>query len=174
MSVRQRLEDANLLAKAGSRDGAFLMVLVAAAATSRKRYPRDRYSDAASFKNFVYDELGVITGCGKYNVSLPFQGNMTPLEDILYKQLRNGLIHEASLPTSIVFTEPEIHEGFVHHALHLQEPFGFPAGWIQRIATAVSLAPENDSLWPDEADKRKAARAEYGELLWDGSYCRRP
>ncbi|MEX2306143.1 MAG: hypothetical protein WD738_01025 [Pirellulales bacterium] len=174
MSIRQRLEDARTLSAAGSQDGALIQVLIAAAATSRKRYARGKYSDGDSFKNFIYDEMGVITGGPKYDVAFPFQGEKTPLEDILYVHLRNQLVHEGEMPETIVFTEPAFKDGVIHHTLHLGSPLGFPAGWIEHLATAVWLAPENDELWQDEAVKRQKAREHYGDLLWDGSYCRRP
>lgn len=46
MSVRNRLEDARVLFSAGRQQGAFAVVLIAAAATSRKRYPRDEWDDS--------------------------------------------------------------------------------------------------------------------------------
>ena len=62
MSVRDRLEDARILTAAGRKQGAFIQVLIAAAATSRKRYPKNEWDDSESFRNFIYDEMGVITG----------------------------------------------------------------------------------------------------------------
>lgn len=82
MSIRSRLEDATVLFSACRPEGAFVQVLIAAAATSRRRYKPDEWDDAESFKNFIYDELGVITNGSKYGVALPFQGRNTPLEEI--------------------------------------------------------------------------------------------
>ena len=174
MSIRKRLEDARTLAANGSQDGAFIQVLIAAAATSRKRYPRDKHRDNESFKNFIYDEMGVITGGPKYAVVLPFEGKQTPLEDILYTHLRCQLVHEGEMPDNVVLTQTEYENGHTIHKLHFSSPLGFPAGWIERLATAVWLAPENDDLWPDETETRRAARTQLGDLLWDGLYCRRP
>lgn len=94
MSVRERLEDARVLAANGRLEGAFVQVLIAAAATSRERYTRDEWDDADSFKNFIYDELGVMLDGAKYEVKFPFRGKHTPLEDILYEHLRCQLVHE--------------------------------------------------------------------------------
>ncbi len=85
MSIRSRLEDATILFSAGRREGAFVQVLVAAAATSRKRYKQDEWDDAESFKNFIYDELGVITNGMKYNVAFPFLGRDTPFRASAYQ-----------------------------------------------------------------------------------------
>lgn len=174
MSIRDRLEDARVLSSAGRREGAFVHVLIAAAATARKRYPRDEWDDGESFRNFVYDEMGVITGGPKYNVAFPFMGRETPLENILYHHLRCQLVHEGTMPDSIVFTEPLSKDASTCDVLHLGTPLGFPVGWIERLATAVWLAPENDSLWPDESDKRRAAGEGLGNLRHTDSFCRRP
>jgi hypothetical protein len=174
MTVRNRLEDARILLGSGSRDGAFIQVLVAAAATSKKRYPHSTYQDNVPFKSFIYDEMGVITGGPKFGVVLPFEGKDTPLEDILYIHFRNSFVHEAEKSHSVAYTETEYEDGNAVHILHLSGPLGFPAGWIEHIATAVWLAPENDELWADEVEKRKLAREQLGDRFWDGLYCRRP
>src|SRR5687767_4700977 len=119
MSIRDRLEDARILASAGRREGAFVQVLIAAAATSRKRYGRHEWDDNESFKNFIYDEMGVITGGPKYAVAFEFLGKETPLEDILYHHLRCQLVHEGEMPESVRFTEPVVEDGESFNALHL-------------------------------------------------------
>jgi hypothetical protein len=48
MSVKARLEDAVILWDRGRKEGAWALVLVAAAATSRKRYPRPMRDNGAS------------------------------------------------------------------------------------------------------------------------------
>ncbi len=62
MSIVDRLNDARLLFGQGRRDGALLSVLVAVAATSRKRYPRSRFSDEQAFIRFLLDEHPVVVG----------------------------------------------------------------------------------------------------------------
>jgi len=174
MSVRERLEDARVLTANDCPEGAFIQVLIAAAATSRKRYPKNEWDDNESFRNFIYDEMGVITGVAKYGVVLPFQGRDTPLEDILYSHLRCQLLHEGAMPHSIVFTEPQLEEGQSLAVLQLSNPLGFPPAWIDQLATAVWLAPENDNLWQDELEKRRNSREELGNLIHTDSFCRRP
>jgi len=174
VSIRQRLEDARVLSAAGCQEGAFIQVLIAAAATSRKRYRQNEWDDGEAFKNFIYDEMGVITGGPKYNVALPFQGKDTPLEDILYHHLRCQLVHDGAMPETVRFTEPAFKDGSLCHVLHLGDPLGFPAGWIENVATAVWLAPENDDLWPDEAELRRKGVESLEGRGFDGLYCRRP
>lgn len=174
MSIRRRLEDARVLSAAGCQEGAFTSVLIAVAATSRKRYQQAEWDDGEAFKNFIYDEMGVITGGPKYNVALPFQGKDVPLEDILYHHLRCQLVHEGAMPETIVFTQPAFTDGRRCDVLNLGTPLGFPSGWIENIATAVWLARENDDLWTDETEKRSKAIQALEGRGFDGTYCRRP
>jgi hypothetical protein len=172
MSIRDRLEDATVLFSVGRHEGAFVHVLIAAAATARKRYTRDQWDDSESFRNFIYDEMGIITGGPKYGVVFPFLGQRSPLEDILYHHLRCQLLHEGAMPDSVVFMEPSPVYG--KNILHLGIPLGFPVGWIEQLATAVWLAPENDCLWPDEQEKRQKAKEGMRDLIHTESFCRRP
>lgn len=174
MSVRKRLEEARLLMSAGNKEGALTLVLVAAAATARKRYPKEMWGDGHAFKNFIYDEMGVITNGPKYKVEFPFQGHLTPLEDIFYVHLRCHLIHEGEMPRSIELSEPLIEGDSTFSVLKLTNPLGFPLNWIESLATAIWLAPENDDLWSDEALRRHESRLALGSLLHDGKYCKRP
>ena len=146
MSIKNRLEDAQLLWSAGHKEGAFVMVLIAVAATARKRYPKPK-PDNEAFKSFVVDEMGTITGGPKYGVRFPFKGKDTPLAIILYHHLRCQLVHEGEIPESIVFTKPEFKDGKMYNILHLVDPLGFPEGWICNLAKAVREAPENTDLF---------------------------
>jgi len=56
MSIRERLDDARILFAQGRRDGALLSVLIAVAATSRRRYPRTTMRDDEAFIRFLLDE----------------------------------------------------------------------------------------------------------------------
>jgi hypothetical protein len=54
MSLRERVEDAMLLSENGRRDGAFLVALIAVAATARRRFPaRTLVGDREAFAGFV-------------------------------------------------------------------------------------------------------------------------
>jgi hypothetical protein len=147
MSIKNRIEDAKLLWAAGRKEGAFIMVLISVAATSRKRYPKPM-PDPEAFKKFILDEMGTITGGPKYNVAFPFKGNdKTPLENILYHHLRCQLVHEGAMPESIVFTPPKIEKGKVFNVLRLTDPLGFPEGWVINLSRAVQEAPENSDIF---------------------------
>jgi hypothetical protein len=174
MSIRARIEDAQFLLTVGRREGAFIQVLIAAAATSKKRYGRAKWDDADAFKNFIYDELGVITNGPKYGVAFPFKGANTPLEDIFYYHLRCQLVHEGEMPETIVFTEPVREDGNTFSQVQLRDPFGFPASWIGTLAIAVWLAPENDDLWADDETRRRKAIDALGNNREVHKFCRRP
>lgn len=168
MSVRERIEDAKALWETGRKEGAFIQILIAAAATARKRYPKpppktplipgrrpqpgEPAPDNVAFRTFILDEMDKITGGMKYNVAFPFQGSdKVPLEHILYNQLRCHLLHEGETPKSIVFTEPVIENGKSYSVLKLTDPLGFPEYWLWNLARAVAQAPENADLFRDYA-----------------------
>lgn len=60
------------------------------------------------------------------------------------------------------------------NVLHLGSTLGFPEGWIEHLATAIWLAPENDDLWLDDSTRRKEARNQLKDRLHDAPFCRRP
>jgi hypothetical protein len=164
MSERDRIDDAVLLWKHARREGAFISILIAAAATARKRYPKPKRgekvakgrpragepaSDNVAFKSFMLDEMDKITGGPKYNVVVPFQGKDTPLEDILYTYLRCELLHEGKTPPSIRFTDPVIKDGKSYSVLELKDPIGIPINFLWNLARAVAQAKENRPLFKD-------------------------
>lgn len=147
MSIKNRIEDAQLLWKAGRKEGAFVLALIAVAATSRKRYPKP-IKDHKAFKQFILDEMGNVTGGPSKNVAFPFKGNdKTPLEDILYHHLRCQLVHEGTMPESIVFTPPMIEKNKRYNVLRLTDPLGFPEGWVLNLIQVVQHTSENVDLF---------------------------
>jgi hypothetical protein len=88
MSVKTRIEDAEVLWKHGRREGAWVLTLVAAAATSRRRYPRP-CRDSEAFKRFIRDVSdALVTGKSRTHVHNPqIVFDQTPLEDIVYEHL---------------------------------------------------------------------------------------
>lgn len=94
MSIEARLRDARFLYDNGRFEGALLMVLVAAAGTSKLRRPKA--FDKEAFVKFVEEE-----GLGGCPVTV--DGNEHSAADFFYKFLRNNLIHEATLHSQVVF-----------------------------------------------------------------------
>ncbi len=166
LGIRRRIEDARVLWQAGRKEGAFGQILIAVAATARKRYPLppqgakpvpddqrpnpgEYAKDGNGFKTFILDEMEKITGGLKYNVAFPFQGETTPLEDILYEHLRCVLVHEGGMPDSITLLEPVHEGGKKFNVLRLRDPLGFPEGWVDNLLTVVVQAPENETIFRD-------------------------
>jgi hypothetical protein len=167
MSVRDRIEEAIHQWAAGRKVGACVPLLIAVAATARKRYPKptkakpavpsgvrpwpgEPAGDKVAFTTFILDEMLTITGGKlKYNVAFPFQGrNAVPLEEILYTHLRCPLIHEAEAK-AIYFTPTEVIDGKTCSVLKLNDPLGFPESWISNLCHVVVTAPENKGEFDD-------------------------
>ena len=146
MSVKDLLDDAKALWDSGRMNSAFALILIAFAATARLRYPKPM-RDSESFKRFIRDELSTILGTRDTSLSLPFKGAPTPVEDILYHELRCQLIHEGELPDSIVFTPKTLRDGAPYDVITITDPFGMPEGWVLNMARVVMNAPENAPLF---------------------------
>lgn len=176
MSVRERVDDAVVLWKNGRKYGAMLCLLVAVAATARKRYPEppkgvkgvDQEAekqkverrpiageyvkqDKVAFETFVLDEIenGTLTGGQmKYNVAFWFRGELTPYQTILYKYLRCPLVHEADVD-GFRLTPTENVDGKQRFRIEMTNPFGLPEQWVWLLADAVAKASENAGLFDD-------------------------
>ncbi len=97
MSILARVEDALLLWDNGRKEGAFLSVLIALAATSRLRFPDCKaVSDRDAFVRFME------SACAG-RISVEYRGECLPVEQILYKWIRCQLVHEGGLPVDIQF-----------------------------------------------------------------------
>jgi len=147
LRIQARVEDAGVLADAGRLEGALLMLLVAVAATSRKRYPRRTPSkgnaskemgDAEAFKTFLCDEMwGLMKGAEEV---VEFRGASMRIEDFLYKFLRNELAHEGGLAVDL---QPIQNDA----VLSILNPDGsgvsFTRLLLARLNDVVWRAPEN-------------------------------
>jgi len=157
MSVRARIEDAEVLWKAGRLEGAVIQVLIAVGATVRKRYPKPM-GDNKAFKQFIHDEIAKITNGPTTNVDFYYDGkHHVGVEDIIYKFIRCNLVHEGKLPETIVFTQPVVgdgspvgrYDGKLFNKLALHDVMGFPIGWIWNFVRVVAEAPENKGEFSD-------------------------
>ena len=109
MSIKSRIEDADSLFQHGRKEGSLLLVLIAVAATSRKRYPKERYRDSEAFKAFVCEEMVQFAPGWKKNsnVEVNFRGEPLRMPDVLYEYVRCNLFHEAELPIDISLKDEE-------------------------------------------------------------------
>lgn len=163
MSVKDRIEDAQVLWEKDHWEGAVSMVLIAVAATVRKRYPMPM-PDNIAYKRFIQDELSKITNGPQINVAFYFDGDPhVPIEDIIYTFLRCELLHEGRLPDNITLTKPvpgdgkpigkspdgSPYDGKLFNRLVLDDVLGFPIGWIWNLIRVVAEAPENRADFSD-------------------------
>jgi hypothetical protein len=143
LSIAARLDDAQVLYEAGRCDGALPSLLVAVAATSRKRYPRSAgMGDHEAFTRFIADEMGNVTdSIGNIRFENLHVEHRRPdpmnLADVLYTYVRCELAHEATMPSDVVFVrDPYLMLKAGPHLL-LNEVF------LQGLANVVLGAPEN-------------------------------
>lgn len=110
MSIKSRIEDADILFQLGRKEGALFLVLIAVAATSRKRYSGKKIpKDGDAFKKFVSEEMSKYAPGWKENtkVQIEFEGKPLWMPQILYKYIRCELAHKAELPESISFKDEQ-------------------------------------------------------------------
>lgn len=152
--IKERLEDALVLCQHKRFEGAWTQVLIAAAATARKRFPKE--GDAAGFKNYIRQvavfffepDAKIVEGNG-VTINLGKGGPQEiTLDTLIYKNLRCNLVHEATLPDEILFSHLALKE---EGAVTMEFGVGLgsgkevlvPAFWCMALARAVALTPEN-------------------------------
>jgi hypothetical protein len=154
MSVRERLEDAMLLWNNGRKVVAWCQVLIAAAATSRVRFPRPM-SDREAFMTFICELTPTIFD-GKSpsvpgGITVAFyqdtRGDGASLDKIFYVHLRCNLVHEAIMPAEVQLCESRVVDGKLVADLSgigkAHSPLTIPDFWVLHLAIAVANAPEN-------------------------------
>jgi hypothetical protein len=146
MSVRTKIEDAEFLKKNGRKEGALLFILIALAATSRKRYPRIVKNDRDAFTTFLGEELTKRIRVGKFWVK--FRNKMILLQDLFYEFVRCKLAHEAQIPEDIKFTKGDmLHVQVDEKEISLSEKF------IDILFDIVIKAEENKEEFKDILEK---------------------
>jgi hypothetical protein len=136
MSIADRIADAKLLWDNEHHEGAFLCVLVATAATARKRFPGD--TDKTAFIKFVENST-------KVRMGLEYKGELQSIEFIFYKFMRCQLVHEGELPPDIKFSQ-EMEPGQMSARAGGAPEYilKIGKGWYFHLVHAVKTAPEND------------------------------
>jgi hypothetical protein len=173
MNSRTLLEDAAALWMLDRKEGALLLVLIAVAATARKRYPRP-ISDKESFIRFVRDHSEIVTGV-EFDLPVPVPGKAyLPLSEVLYTFIRCHLVHEAAFPCTVRITDRFGHLLVVGIAPE-SDCLELPDGFVGTLAMAVQAAPENASIFagaevwsnpassakkPNQAMQRTAGRSD--------------
>lgn len=168
MSVLNRIKDAEMLLNAGRLEGALLSLLVAVAATARRRYPKQTRShrdpsrpmgDRESFTQFLSDEMRVLTENPMFRTErfqLHVAGKEGLLQNILYDYFRNTLVHEArTSPEVEILPGTEFRLDFQPDRLRL-------SCWIHRgLFRVLVTVPENQ----DELREVDVLQFEMVELM---------
>ncbi len=98
-AIRQRVIDARVLWTSGRREGAFILALIAVAATARQRYP-DVKGDRKAFETFLLSDTNwPFSRIG----SVEYHGQQIPFAGLFYKVLRCQLVHEGNIPIDVEF-----------------------------------------------------------------------
>jgi len=134
-AVQSRIDDAILLWERGRREGAFLSVLIAVAATARRRYPKMK--DREAFEQFLRDSHSV-------TLSVEYRGECHPIEHVFYKWMRCQLVHEGGIPIDIEFMQ-DVQPGSMSVRAGGAPEFilKIGTGWFRHMIGSVVRAPEN-------------------------------
>ena len=148
MSVRERLEDAILLWRYDRREGAWIQVLIAAAATARQRFPTG--GDGEVFRKFIREVTPTINDATMPRipggVTVIFESKVAKpmsLDEAFYKHLRCYLLHEAVMPQDVCLSPSKVVDGKLVAELRGGAPLAIPDFWVLNLAKAVADAPEN-------------------------------
>ncbi len=147
IGVYARIEDAAILAEAGRYEGALLLLLVAVAATSRKRYPRGTKSrknisedmgDKEAFETFLRDEIWRLVK--EHDDAVIYRGKKIPIERFLYKYLRCQLVHEGQMPVDL---QPMQKQDVITIDFENGTGISFTPLFLARINDVICRVPEN-------------------------------
>src|SRR5690242_6510058 len=105
MTIARRVDDAEFLWEAGKREGAFLVALVAFAATGRRIRPRPTFGDRDAFQELFREEF-------YRGLRVVFRDEPVLVYELFYKWLRCELVHEGGLPVGISLDEDDT-EGLI-------------------------------------------------------------
>jgi hypothetical protein len=141
MSVRSRIDDAMVLWNSGHLEGAFALALVAAAATSRRKFPSQQIGDRQAFENFLRQ--------GWFErLSVEFRGEAHPVYHIFYKWFRCELVHEGALPIDIQFMDdPEPGSLSIRAGGAPEYILKISRGWFHELVHIVRNADVNKGLF---------------------------
>jgi hypothetical protein len=164
IGVQARVEDAGILADNGHYEGALLMLLIAVAATSRKRYPRGTLSrknpknkmlDREAFTTFLRDEISRLVR--EHSDLVVYQGTQRPLEEFLYEYLRCNLVHQGRTPVDLY---PMRNDDILTIDCGGGSVVGFSRLLLARLNDVVWHAPENSyEATKGEMDEIRERRA---------------
>lgn len=140
MTIAQRIDDAEFLWRAGRREGAFLSVLLAFAATARRALPA--VSDSKAFDELFREQL-------QSGTSVTFRGQLTPMSKLFYKWLRCELVHAGGLPVGLTFDDDDS-DGLFTLTLSDDYPISISSVWYHSLILSVVGHPVNADVFSDQ------------------------
>lgn len=165
--IKKRIHEASVAFNQGYKESALISLLIAMAATARKRYPKAQYGDQAAFTKFIQDEMlrGNFLGPSlEVCLSLVWMGNPTPLEKIIY-DVRCNMVHEAGLHPQVVYDFNQDPHNFV---LRIDEKgrFVFQDSLLDYILRCLHNVPENAQELHKMPFKKNTGRLVGGKPEW--------
>lgn len=97
--AQDRVDDALTLWRAGRREGAFLLAVVAVVVRAREDFPRPM-GEAESFRRYIESKLPT-------RLSVEYRGRLWPIEQIFYKWFRCEIVHGTDLPIDVGLTDDD-------------------------------------------------------------------
>jgi hypothetical protein len=148
MTINQRVNDAEFLWNSGRHEGAFLMALIAFAATARKVYP-DEKSDSKAFRQLFQEQF-------RSGASVRFRDDMPPMDRLFYKWLRCQLVHEGGLPIGLEINAEDAY-GLFTIALVEGFPVAISATWYHSLIISIIGHPVNCDEYPHQEEMLRSA-----------------
>lgn len=95
--VDGRIDDALTLWRAGRREGAVLLAIVALVARARQDFSRPM-GEGESFRRYIQSRFPP-------RLSVEYRGKQWPIEDVFYKWFRCEIVHAGGLPVDMAFMD---------------------------------------------------------------------
>jgi hypothetical protein len=151
IGIRDRVHEAHILWEKGRREGAFLLALIAFAATARRRYPKMK--DGEGFEQFFRDSLSA-------RVGVEYRGKSHQIEHIFYRWFRCHLVHEGGLPVDIQFMEENTPDAMSFRAGGAPEyVLKIGHGWFHYLARTVMMSQESSPLFTKGVEQSAGGNA---------------
>src|SRR5258706_9267463 len=119
MTIGSQVTEAIKKLSEGHFEDAVIATSVALSATARREYPRPKYGDRTACRNFLNQNLAIISKIGwvAFGIVQPINFTYRSLDpedpgirlhtmpEMLYDVVRCTAVHEAKLPDNLIFTE---------------------------------------------------------------------
>jgi hypothetical protein len=129
--------------RSGRHEGAFLMAIIAFAATARKAYPNEK-SDSKAFERLFQEQF-------RSGNSVRFRGELLPMDRLFYRWLRCQLVHEGGLPLGLEIDAEDVC-GLLTITLVEGLPVAISATWYHSLIISIIGHPVNGDVFPHQEE----------------------